>query len=72
VAFLGRRLLSPYNTLDEPTLTLDDESDVIDAYHRQQCGFMDSISTLFPAPWEPGQGPSIEPPGFLYERARVP
>ena len=40
-----------YNTLDEPTLTLDDESDVIDAYHRQQCGFMDSISDLFPAPW---------------------
>ena len=69
---IGLSTWPSYNAANEPTVTLDDESQVVDAYHRQQCGFMDSISDLFPPPWEPGQGPSIDPPGFRYERARVP
>jgi hypothetical protein len=60
-----------YDRVDEPALTLDDESRVVAAYHRRQCGLMDSISTPFPAPWAPGQGPPIEPPGFLYDHARA-
>jgi para-nitrobenzyl esterase len=61
-----------YDTVNEPTLTLDDTSDVIAAYHRRQCGLMDSLSTPFPPPGEPRQGPPIEPPGFLYDHARAP
>jgi hypothetical protein len=69
---IGLSAWPSYNTVNEPTLTLDSESQVVGAYHRQQCGFMDSISGLFPPPWGPGHGPSIDPPGFRYDHARVP
>ena len=69
---IGLSAWPSYNAVNEPTLTLDSESQVVGAYHRKQCGFMDSISDLFPPPWGPGHGPSIDPPGFRYDHARVP
>jgi para-nitrobenzyl esterase len=61
-----------YDTVDEPTLTLDVDSEVLHGYHRSQCALMDSLSQLFPDPWSPGVGPANVPPGFLFERAGGP
>jgi para-nitrobenzyl esterase len=37
-----------YNTVNEPTLTLDDEISVISNYHDQQCALLDTIPVPFP------------------------
>ena len=54
-----------YNTTTEPTLTLDDQSVVVNGYHRDQCALLDS-APFYPPPWDPGQGPAQEPHAFLY------
>ena len=61
-----------YDTTDEPVLTLDDTSTVIEGYHRPHCRLMDSLETPYPAPWSPGTGPASDPPGFFFDHARVP
>ena len=62
-----------YNSVSEPTLTLDDSIGVIANYHDPQCAFLDTVPVLFPFPWEvgSGKGPPVFPPGFLYEHARA-
>jgi para-nitrobenzyl esterase len=39
-----------YNSVTEPTLTLDDQVGVINNYHEQQCALLDTINVLFPPP----------------------
>jgi para-nitrobenzyl esterase len=51
-----------YNSVTEPTLTLDDQIGVINNYHDQQCTPLDTITTIFPPPWLNGQG--VGPPFF--------
>jgi para-nitrobenzyl esterase len=59
-----------YDTVMEPTLTLDNPIGVVTKYHAQECEFVDTI-VPFPNPWEPGRGPTRLPPGFLYFHARA-
>jgi len=60
-----------YGGSTEPTLQLDDQSNVITNYHDQQCALLDTISAPFPPPWH-GKGPTIIPPGFLNGHAKAP
>ena len=61
-----------YNTSTEPTLTLDDQTSVINNYHDQQCAFIDTVPEPFPLPWE-GLGQAFKlPPGFLYGHSHAP
>ncbi len=63
-----------YNTISEPTLTLDDQIGVINNYHDQQCAVLDMIAEPFPAPWANGVGPTpfqFGPPGFFNGHARA-
>ncbi len=53
-----------YNSVTEPTLTLDNQIGVINNYHDQQCALLDTITNLFPPPWAPGVGPPFFPRHF--------
>jgi para-nitrobenzyl esterase len=62
-----------YNTTTEPTLTLDDQTGLVDNYHDQQCAFLDTIVEPHALPWQDnGGGPSKIPPGFLYNHSHAP
>ncbi len=49
-----------YNSVTEPTLTLDNQIGVINNYHDQQCALLDTITHVFPPPWLNGEG--VAPP----------
>jgi len=66
----GLPVWPPYNSVTEPSLTLDDQVGVVTDYHAQECQFVDMI-VPFPAPWQRGHGPAQLPPGFLYGHARA-
>jgi len=61
---LGLPTWPQYNSVTEPTLTLDDQIGVISNYHDQQCALLDTITNIFPPPWLNGEGvgPSFVPP----------
>ena len=50
-----------YNSVTEPTLTLDDQIGVVNNYHDQQCALLDTITNPFPPPWARGVGPPSSP-----------
>jgi para-nitrobenzyl esterase len=51
-----------YNSVTEPTLTFDDQIGMINTYHDQQCAVLDTITNLFPPPWERRVGPPFFAP----------
>ena len=58
---LGLPTWPQYNSVTEPTLTLDDQIGVISNYHDQQCALLDTLTFLFPPPWARGVGPPFFP-----------
>jgi para-nitrobenzyl esterase len=52
-----------YNSITEPTLTLDNQIGIVTQYHSQECQFVD---TLIPYPSQGQPGPGWIPPGLIH------